>query len=223
MDGDLAPLAELADLAEQHNAMLLVDEAHATGVFGEHGRGLAEELDVEDRIHVRVGTLSKALGSAGGFVCGSRALIEWLVNRARPYIFSTAAPPAFSAAAIAAVGIGQNEPRRRRDLLKASAKLREALRSQGWNIGASSSQIIPLIVGDSADALVISARLLELGFYVPAIRPPSVPPGGARLRISVTAGHTPEMIDSLLAALAHVYGAAQPHPPCADGEGDLIS
>jgi 8-amino-7-oxononanoate synthase len=204
MDGDVAPLAELADLAEQFDAMLLIDEAHATGVFGERGRGLAEELGVEDRVHVRIGTLSKALGSAGGFVTGSRTLVEWLVNRARPYIFSTAQPPGVSAAAIAALAIVEQEPERRTALLATSAAVREALRSQGWNIGRSESQVIPLIVGPATSALELSARLREQGFLVPAIRPPSVPAGQSRLRISLTAGHTPEMVDALLAALARV-------------------
>lgn len=201
MDGDQAPLADLAGLAEQYDAMLLIDEAHATGVFGARGRGVAEALGVEDRVHIRIGTLSKALGSAGGFVCGSRALIEWLANRARPYIFSTAPPPALSAAAIAALEIVEAEPERRTRLLARSAALRDALRLQGWNIGPCESQIIPLIVGSAAAALELSARLRERGHFVPAIRPPSAPPGQSRLRISVTAGHMPEMIDSLLAAL----------------------
>jgi len=202
MDGDHAPLVDLTSLAEQYDAMLLIDEAHATGVFGAHGRGLAEALDVEDRVHVCVGTLSKALGSAGGFVSGSRPLVEWLVNRARPYIFSTASPPPVCAAANAALGIVETEPERRRQLLARSAALRDALRAQGWNIGQSESQIIPLVVGSAAAALELSARLRQQGHFVPAIRPPSVPAGQSRLRISVMAGHTPEMIESLLAALS---------------------
>ena len=201
MDGDLAPLGELADLAEAFDAMLLVDEAHATGVFGRLGRGVAEHLGVENRVHVRVGTLSKALGCVGGFVAGSRSLIDWLVNRARPYIFSTAAPAAASAAAVAALDVVQHELQRRETLLARAGSLREALARQGWNTGRSASQIIPLIVGDPERAVNLSQQLREAGFFVPAIRPPTVPDGEACLRISLTAGHTDEMLAALLAGL----------------------
>jgi 8-amino-7-oxononanoate synthase len=198
MDGDLAPLVELADLAESFDAMLMVDEAHATGVFGVHGRGVAEQLGVKDRVQVRVGTLSKALGCVGGFVAGSRALVEWLVNRARPYVFSTAAPAAMSAAAIAAIDIVEHEPQRRETLLARANDLRENLTRHGWNTGASASQIIPIVVGDPERAVSLSLRLRERGFFVPAIRPPTVPEGEACLRISLTAGHTEEMIAELV-------------------------
>ncbi len=201
MDGDLAPLAELAKLAERHDVMLLVDEAHATGVFGRHGRGAAEHLGVENRVHVRVGTLSKALGCVGGFVAGSRSLVEWLVNCARPYVFSTASPAATAAAALTALDIVQQEPQRRECLLTRSQKLRSELVRQGWNIGASASQIIPLVLGDAEKAVRMSAELRDRGLFVPAIRPPTVPKGEACLRISLTAGHGDEMIANLLAAL----------------------
>lgn len=201
MDGDLAPLEELADLAERHQAMLLVDEAHATGVFGRQGRGVAEHFGLEDRVPIRVGTLSKALGCVGGFVAGSRSLIEWLVNRARPYIFSTAAPAVTAAAALAALDIVENEPRRRRELLARSDGLRSRLADQGWNIGRSASQIIPIIVGQPSRAVALSAALRERGLFVPAIRPPTVPEGEACLRISLTCGHTDDMIAQLLEVL----------------------
>jgi len=201
MDGDLAPLKELADLAERYRAMLLIDEAHATGVFGPQGRGVAEHFGLEDRVHVRVGTLSKALGCVGGFVSGSRSLIEWLVNRARPYIFSTAAPAVTAAAALAALDIVQNEPQRRRELLDRADGLRTQLADQGWNIGRSASQIIPIIVGQPARAVALSAALRERGLFVPAIRPPTVPEGEACLRISLTCGHTEDMIVQLLEVL----------------------
>ncbi len=206
MDGDLAPLAELADLAARHDAMLLVDEAHATGVFGQHGRGVAEHFGVEDRIHVRIGTLSKALGSVGGFVAGSRSLVEWLVNRARPYVFSTAGPAAAAAASLAALDIVGHEPQRRQQLLARAEALRSALVRQGWNTGASASQIIPLVVGDTERAVHLSAQLRERGLFVPAIRPPTVPEGEACLRISLTAGHTEEMIAALVGALGRAGG-----------------
>ena len=224
MDGDLAPLSQLAELAETFDAMLMVDEAHATGVFGRHGRGVAEHfgdgggwrqtpvelpnnspptssVPLESRVHVRIGTLSKALGCVGGFVAGSRPLIEWLVNRARPYVFSTAAPAATSAAAIAALEIVQQEPQRRAALLAQAEALRTELASRGWNTGSSASQIIPIIVGDPERAVSLSLKLREHGLFVPAIRPPTVPEGEACLRISLTAGHNGEMIRALLEGL----------------------
>jgi len=201
MDGDAAPLERLCELAERYDAMLLLDEAHATGVFGAAGRGLAEAAGVEDRVAVRIGTLSKALGSIGGFIAGSRSLVDWLVNRARPYVFSTAPPAACCAAAAAALEIVAAEPWRRETLLANAAALRNALAMRGWNIGHGASQIVPAIVGGAADAIALSERLRDAGLYVPAIRPPSVPEGESRLRISLTANHAPAMIDGLIAAL----------------------
>ncbi len=201
MDGDLAPLVELADLARRYDAMLMVDEAHATGVFGRQGRGTAEHLGVEDSVHVRTGTLSKALGSVGGFVAGSRMLIEWLVHRARPYVFSTAFPAATAAAAIAALDIVDEEPVQRSQLLATAEQLRRDLTSAGWDIGPSTSQIIPILLGQPERASELSAALRQRGFFVPAIRPPTVPEGQSCLRISLTRGHTTAMIESLLAAL----------------------
>ncbi len=201
MDGDLAPLIELASLAERHECMLLVDEAHATGVFGTLGRGLSEQLGVEDRVDVRVGTLSKALGSSGGFVCGKQTPIDWLANRARTYVFSTALPPAICAAGIVALDVIRDEPNRRTDLLERSAMLHGRLRETGWLTNSNASQIIPLVVGEAADALKLSEQLQALGVLVPAIRPPSVPQGQSLLRISLSWTHTEPMIEQLLAAL----------------------
>lgn len=201
MDGDLAPLGELVGVAERHGAMLLVDEAHATGVFGPRGRGVAEQLGVDGRVPVRVGTLSKALGCAGGFVAGSRRLVEWLVNRARPYVFSTAMPAAAAAAALAALEVVEHEPERRQDLLARAAALRDALKQRGWNTGCSASQIIPIVVGRPERAVELSGQLRDRGLYVPAIRPPTVPEGEACLRVSLTRAHTPEMIERLVTAL----------------------
>ncbi len=202
MDGDLAPLGELAELAEQYACMLMIDEAHGTGVFGATGRGVAEHLGVENRVHVRVGTLSKALGSIGGFVAGSRSLIEWLANRARPYVFSTAGPSAASAAALAALDIIRNEPSRREGLLKRAKTLRRGLAEQGWDVGRSASQIVPVVVGDPDRAVELSAELRRQGFFVPAIRPPTVPNGRSCLRISLTHGHDDRIIAELLMALS---------------------
>jgi 8-amino-7-oxononanoate synthase len=201
MDGDVAPLTELVELAKRFDAMLMIDEAHATGVFGKNGRGVAEALGVEERVPIRIGTLSKALGSVGGFVAGSRVLVDGLVNRARPYVFSTAAPAAVAAAAMAAIDIVRDEPQRREQLLARAAAFRDTLRKAGWNVGDSKSQIVPLIVGESGQAVKISQHLRQCGFYVPAIRPPTVPEGEACLRISLTAAHSEAMIERLLHTL----------------------
>jgi 8-amino-7-oxononanoate synthase len=201
MDGDLAPLADIASLAEQHQAMLLVDEAHATGVFGEQGRGVSEYCGVESAIHVRIGTLSKALGSQGGFVAGQQRLIDWLANRARTYFFSTACPEPVAAAGLAALRIVQAEPERRQALLARAALLREQLAEQGWPMPARGSQIIPLRIGDPAETMRRSAQLREQGFLVPGIRPPSVPPGQSLLRVSLSWRHEPELLMRLAAAV----------------------
>ena len=197
MDGDLAPLDKLAELARRFKCMLLVDEAHATGVLGPTGRGAAELFGVEDLVPIRIGTLSKALGSAGGFVSGSRSLIDWLANKARAYVFSTAPPGPVCAAAEAALTIVESEPERRTDLLAKADKLRERLRAQGWTLGASTSQIVPVVVGEAERATAMQARLMERGLYVPAIRPPSVPEGSSRLRISLSAAHSNAMLEEL--------------------------
>jgi 8-amino-7-oxononanoate synthase len=205
MDGDLAPVADLLDLARRHDALLVLDEAHATGVLGEHGRGVTElcppgPASDADRL-VKVGTLSKALGAQGGFVCGPRRLRAWLVNHARPYIFSTAPAPPVVAAARRAVRMVQTEPERRRRLAALSDFLRAELAAIGYPPGGSRCQIVPIILGSARAALEVSARLQEQGFLVPAIRPPSVPAGTARLRISLTEGHTEEDVVRLVAAL----------------------
>ncbi|MHB8898488.1 MAG: aminotransferase class I/II-fold pyridoxal phosphate-dependent enzyme, partial [Thermoguttaceae bacterium] len=201
MDGDAAPLPRLAEVARRHRAMLMIDEAHATGVFGESGRGVAEWQGVEEEFLIRVGTLSKAFGSHGGYVAGPRRLIEWLVNRARTYVFSTAAPAAVAAASLAALEIVVGEPQCRKTLLERAARLRRRLAEQGWNTGGSISHIIPVIVGEADAAVRLSARLREAGLLAPAIRPPTVPRGEACLRISVSYAHSDEMIDRLAEVL----------------------
>ena len=205
MDGDWAPLPEILKLAQKHDALLLVDEAHATGVLGEHGRGLTEFLlGLECLAHsrlIKVGTLSKALGSQGGFVCGTRMLIEGLVNRCRPYIYSTGLAPPSAAAARRALRVVQEEPDRRRHLLALASVLRTRLQNLGYSNMPSRSQIVPVIVGDASAAMELSARLAERGFLVPAIRPPSVPEGTSRLRISLTAGHTEDDVERLAAEI----------------------
>lgn len=201
MDGDVAPLEEISSLAEHYDAMLLVDEAHATGVYGQRGGGLVEHLHLEERIPVRIGTLSKALGTGGGFVCGPQPVIDWLANKARSYVFSTAQPAAIAAAGLAALEIVEREPQRRTELLSRAANLRDALSAQGWNIGASTSQIIPLVIGNVAETMRLAAALREQGLIVPGIRPPTVPAGESLLRISLCHGHTPELIARLVDVL----------------------
>ncbi len=195
MDGILAPLREICSLAEKYGADVIVDEAHATGVFGERGRGVCELLGVEDRVALRVGTLSKAIGSIGGFVTGRRKAIDWLWNRARTQVFSTAAPPAACAAACAALDIIASEPGRREKLLMLSQRLREGLRNTGYrSVPGGVGPIVPVFAGP------YDAKLLEEnGFLVGFIRPPSVPVGTTRLRIGVMATHEAEDIDRLLA------------------------
>jgi 8-amino-7-oxononanoate synthase len=202
MDGDLAPLDELVGIAERYEAMVMVDEAHATGVFGRRGRGAAEWFGVEQRVHARVGTLSKALGSLGGFVAGSRALIDWLAIKARPYVFSTTAPAAIAAAGLQALDIVRSEPQRREVLLTRAAALRERLRRTGWNVGGSASHIIPVYIGTPDATMRLAAVLQEKGFFVPGIRPPTVPDGESLLRISVTCAHSEEVLNKLADALA---------------------
>jgi 8-amino-7-oxononanoate synthase len=206
MDGDLAPLVQLGELAERFDAMLMVDEAHATGVFGRKGCGVVEHFAatcpaLKWRVHVRMGTLSKALGSGGGFVCGSQSLIDWIANRARTYVFSTAQPPAMSAAAIAAIDIVEREPNRRESLLHNAAALRERLSEDGWNTSECASQIIPILIGDADRTMRLATSLREAGFFVPGIRPPSVPDGESLLRLSLCYHHTLEMIGGLTEAL----------------------
>ena len=200
MDGDLAPIGRLADLADHHGAMLLVDEAHGTGVFGPDGRGAASELGVSDRVTIKVGTLSKALGSVGGFVAGSRRLIDWLTNHARPLIYSTASPAAAVAAAREALRISVAEPWRRERARGLGDRLREGLKEIGFEVARSKGPIVPVVVGEPSSALDLSARLADRGFLVPAIRPPTVPEGTSRLRVVASAAHTDEQVDCLILA-----------------------
>ncbi len=201
MDGDLAPLVEIAKLKRKYDAMLMIDEAHATGAWGKTGRGIAELLGVETDVDVTVGTLSKAIGALGGFVAGSAELIELIRNTARPYIYTTALPPAICAAACKSLEIIRDEPARR-EKLQASAKyLRETLAQAGLNTLNSTSQIIPVVIGSAAQAQAVSQELLACGFLIPAIRPPTVRPGSSRLRISISAKHTQANLTSLAKTL----------------------
>lgn len=201
MDGDLAPLRELVELKKRFDAQLLIDEAHATGVLGENGRGAAELLGVEGEIDATVGTLSKALGCLGGFVAGPAPLIDLIRNTARPYIYTTAPPAALCAAAVRALEIVQSQPQRRRTVLARGELLRSLLRGAGISTLDSCSQIVPVVVGEAGAAVELSRRLLDAGFLVPAIRPPTVAPGTSRLRISLCSGHEDADVKRLVAAL----------------------
>lgn len=197
MDGDLAPLDRLIALAEEFDAWLYLDEAHATGVFGESGAGRFEELREDPRVKDRViqmGTLGKALGCFGAYVAGPRVLVDYLINRARPFIYTTALPPAVAEAALESLRIVRARPELRQNLWLRIERLRQAGRS-------ALSPIVPIQVGDSEAALQLSQRLFEQGFWVNAIRPPTVPEGGARLRVTLSAEHKPEDVAALLQAL----------------------
>jgi 8-amino-7-oxononanoate synthase len=185
MDGDLAPLAELTDLADAHGALLIVDEAHATGLYGTRGAGRIDELGLRERVLASVHTGGKALGSGGAWIAGSRTLCDLLVNRARSFIFSTAPLPVLAAALEAAVEIVESELGRRAEVHRKAALVRDALHDVGANTGASASPIVPVIVGANEDALALQQGLLEVGFDARAVRPPTVPEGTARLRITV--------------------------------------
>lgn len=205
MDGDVAPLAVLCTLAERYGAELIVDEAHGTGVFGPTGRGVAEWQQVEHRIAVTIGTLSKALGSLGGFVTGPQELIDYLWNTARTQMFSTALPPAVCAAAIAALEIIQQQPQLVAQLQLRSAYFRKRLNFRDISISASvCGPIVPVIVGDESRTMRIAAELEQRGFLVGAIRPPTVPNGTARLRITVTLAHDEDALTELAEAVAEL-------------------
>lgn len=206
MDGDIAPLDRLLEIADQQDASLYVDEAHATGVLGANGRGAAEHLGVCDQIPLRMGTLSKALGSMGGFLSCSQETADWLIGHARPYVYSTALPAAAAAAAKAALDISQREPWRRRNVLAMTQQLLEGVNGLEFMTGQLSrppaSAIVPLIVGSAEHAMDLSAHLASAGFWAVAIRPPSVAEGLCRVRLTVCAAHEPKQIDRLLDALS---------------------
>jgi 8-amino-7-oxononanoate synthase len=204
MDGDCAPLREIADLKDKYGAWLMVDEAHATGLYGENRRGLAEELGVAPRIEIQMGTLGKALGAAGGYICGHRTLIEYLVNRARTFLFSTAPVPAAAAAAQAGVQLVQSDEGRARcrQLWSLVDEAKSGLAKSGWPLSPTRSAIIPLLVGDEAKAVALAAALRARGVFIPAIRYPTVARGQARLRLTLTAAHTSEQLSKLMTALA---------------------
>jgi 8-amino-7-oxononanoate synthase len=199
MDGDEAPLAGIAELCRRHGALLLVDEDHALGVFGPGGRGLCADHGVVP--DVLVGTCSKSLGAQGGFIAADAEIVELVVNRGRSFMYSTAPVPAAMGAAVASLDLLREEPGLPAQLLAAAGEVRAALRAQGWQVPEGRAPIIPVLVGDEAAALALAAQLREAGHYAPAIRPPTVPAGACRLRLTVTLAHTASDRRRLVAAL----------------------
>ncbi|MBN1787925.1 MAG: 8-amino-7-oxononanoate synthase [Sedimentisphaerales bacterium] len=206
MDGDFADLKKLVEIKKKYNAYLIIDEAHAFGCMGDSGAGLAEELGLLSEIDIVVATLSKSAGCMGGFVVGDKCVIDYLINKARAFIYTTSPLPSNSAAAICAVEIIKKAKNKRAKLKQNADYLREKLQSLGFDTGASSSHIIPVIIGDNKKTLELSKQLFEKGFLVVAIRPPTVAPGTSRLRISVQCEHTKKQMDNLVDCLRGILG-----------------
>ncbi len=208
MDGDQAPLKEIVELSENYGAMVMVDGAHATGIFAANGAGVVAQLGLGERVLVQMGTLGKALGGFGAYVAGSRALRELLINRCRSFIYTTALPPAVMAMALAAIDLVRREPERREQLFSNCRRLKEGLRSLGFSLAAGDSPIVPLIIGDAEKTMRFSELLLQKGIFAQGIRPPTVPLGTSRLRITLMATHTPEQIEKALDAFKEIRETA---------------
>ncbi len=200
MDGDLVPLLKLMELAHEMDALVMVDDAHGTGVLGPSGQGIVHHFPLKHFPAVVVGTYSKALGSMGGFVCGPKIFIEYLLNKARTFIYTTGLPPAVCGASLGAFEAIQEEPQRVERLWENGKKIRDGLRALGYDIPRGAGPILPIIVGENDEAVKMSEKLLEEGILVVAIRPPTVPKGTARLRLSVSAAHTDADIEKLMNA-----------------------
>jgi glycine C-acetyltransferase len=198
MDGDIAPLAALVEAAERHGAIMMVDDAHASGVLGRNGRGTIDHFGLHGRVHIQVGTLSKAIGVLGGYVCGSRDLIEFLYYRARPFLFSTSHPPAVAAACLAAFDVLEKDPERIETLWANTKYFKAGLAAAGFNTGMSETPITPVMVGEAKAAHEFSRTLFEEGVLATGIGFPTVPKGKARVRTIVTATHTREELDRAL-------------------------
>ncbi|MBM3469802.1 MAG: glycine C-acetyltransferase [Armatimonadetes bacterium] len=202
MDGDIAPLQSLVEAAEEFGAIMMVDDAHASGVLGRHGRGTVDHFDLHGRVHIQVGTLSKAFAGLGGYVAGSRNLVDLLMHRARPLLFSTSHPPSVAASALAGVRLVQQNPELISRLWENARYFKEGLRRAGFDIGASETPITPVVVGDELRALRLSDQLFEEGVFAVGIVFPTVPRGRARVRTIVTAEHTREHLGRALEAFA---------------------
>lgn len=201
MDGDIAPVGKIVELAKKHNLMTMVDDAHATGVLGENGRGTLEHLGLKDAVDISMGTLSKAFGSEGGYIAGKRVLIDFLRHKAKSFIYSTALAPHNIAVALEALNIIRKEPDARKALAEKSLWFRNKLIEFGFNVPVNITPIIPLMVGDSETTVRFSKLLFNKGIYIPAIRPPTVPDGTSRLRISIMATHSYEDLEFALQEL----------------------
>ncbi len=210
MDGDAAPLAELADTCEERGAGLMVDDAHGLGVLGEQGGGLVAARGLGERVPILVGTLGKAFGTGGAFVAGDDALIETLVQFARTYIYTTALPPAVAGATLKSLELARGDHWRREHLQTLIKRFRSGAAERGYQLMPSTTPIQPLQVGDDGEAVHISERLREQGFLVTAIRPPTVPEGTARLRVTLSAAHEEADVEALLEALDHAHPQARP-------------
>jgi 8-amino-7-oxononanoate synthase len=204
VDGDIAPLPEIVEVAKKYNMLLMVDDAHATGVLGEKGGGTADYFGLQNKIDIQMGTFSKALASEGGFIAGQRALIDYLVNKARSFIFSTALASATVAVSLKALEIVQSEPWLRQSLMANSAWFREKLREVGFDIMDFPTPIISIVLGQPDLAVNFSDRLMEKNIFVSAIRPPTVPQGTSRLRINVMATHTIDDLAQAVDAMAKI-------------------
>ena len=204
MDGDIGPLAELTALAERYGAIMMVDDAHSSGVLGRNGRGTVDHFGLHGRVDIQVGTLSKAVGVLGGYVCGSRSLIDYLHHRARPFLFSTSHPPAVAAACLAAFDILEQEPDRIEMLWSNTRRFQAGLNAAGFSTGNSETPITPIMVGDAAKAFEFSRLLFEEGVFATGIGFPTVPQGKARIRTIVTATHTQKQLDDALDAIERV-------------------
>jgi glycine C-acetyltransferase/8-amino-7-oxononanoate synthase len=213
MDGDVAPLAEIVELAHRYDARVMVDDAHGLGALGPGGRGSVAAAGLEEEVDIVVGTLGKALGSYGAYACTSRTMAKYLINTARSLIFSTALPPPAVAAAGAALDLLLEEPRRVERLQRNATIMREALVGQGMATGESSTQVIPLVVGEADDAVQVCERALEKGIFAQAIRPPTVPEGSSRLRLAVMASHTRAELQEAAAKLAAAVRAVVGEQP----------
>ena len=204
MDGDIAPLPELVALAEEFGAIMMVDDAHASGVLGSAGRGTVDHFGLHGRVHIQVGTLSKAFACQGGYVAGSRTLVDYLIHRARPLLFSTSHPPSVAATALAAVRLVQERPEIIERLWDNTRFFKQGLTALGFNTGLSETPITPVITGDERKAMELSDRLFAAGVFALGIAFPTVPRGRARVRTIVTAGHTKEHLQRALDAFAQV-------------------